>query len=242
MSDRSPPVPPPVRVVVAEQAPLLREGLARLLDAHPEVEVAGQAASRADALHLAAHLGPDVLLADVHLLHDGASPGPAPEAARVVALAEEHDAEGLRRAVLALLEAGVAGFVSKRDEVEALFEAVRVVADGGVWISPRVAARLLPGPPDAGEAAGLTPRHRALLRRVAVGEPNAAIAAATHLAPGTLRNHLSALYARIGVKTRAEAVAWAWRSGLMRGADGPDGTASEGERPAPDRDSRHGRS
>jgi DNA-binding NarL/FixJ family response regulator len=212
------PPPAPVRTVIAEPAPLLREGLARLLDGHPGVVVTGKAASHDEALRLAARLAPDVLLANVRLLQDGDAEG-----ARIVALTEEHDAEALRCRVLELLEAGVSGFVSTRDEVEALFEAVRVVASGEVWVSPRLASRLLPGRPDAAEAAGLTPRQRELLCRVGAGQSSARIAAEMHLARTTLRNHLSAVYARIGVRTRAEAVAWAWQAGLVqRGTGEPD--------------------
>ena len=118
----------------------------------------------------------------------------------------------------------MAGFVSTRDSAETVLEAVLVAARGGeVYLSPRVAARLAPPggrrrharTADGEARTALTPREREVLACAALGHPNARIAAELGLAPGTVRNHLSAVYAKLDVRTRGEAVVWAWRHGFV---------------------------
>ncbi|MEP0545454.1 MAG: response regulator transcription factor [Rhodothermales bacterium] len=231
--------PTPVRVVLAEPFPLLRDGLACLLEQHPAVVLVGEASEAGALRHLRERLAPDVILSHPHFLDkdergtqpDSSSEGATGEAfdelaVRVVALVDE--AEPVRRRVLALLDDGVAGFVSTRDDAETVLEAVCVVAQGGeVYLSPRVAARLAPPGRrrsediDEGEDP-LTPREREVLACAALGYPNARIADELGLAPGTVRNHLSAAYAKLGARTRGEAVVWAWRYGLIDLPPAPD--------------------
>lgn len=169
-------------------------------------------------MRLATRFAPDVLIGDALLIGSAE----AVTLARVVVLTEEGEVEALRRHVRDLLAAGVSGVVSRRDEVNALFEAVQTVAGGEVWVSPRIAARLLPAAADAAADAGLTPRQQEILRRVARGESSEKIGEELGVAPGTLRNQLSAIYARIQVHTRAEAVAWGWQHGFVPPGAAPD--------------------
>lgn len=165
-------------------------------------------------LRLAASCQPDVVLLDLALPDQpGAAVArqlqtfdPAPQC--LVYSAYDDPAH-----VHAALAAGVAGYVLKTDSLFAVVEAIRAVVQGQPWYSPRVQGEVqawLQGP-----VAALTAREREVLRHVARGWDNRRIAGELFIGEQTVKNHVSHSYAKLGVHSRAEAVAWAWEHGLL---------------------------
>ena len=199
----------PIRVVLADDHPLVRAGLRATLAAAPDLELVAEAATADEVQHLCRQHQPDVVLLDL------AMPGPPPAvtvarrreespALRVIILTA-HDEEAYVRALIAL---GVAGYVLKDEAPEALVQAIHSVAQGGSWFSSTV-IRTLAEPERPSPAAGaLTARERQLLGLLAQGWHNARIADELHLSEQTVRNYLSRLYAKLGVRSRAEVIAW----------------------------------
>ncbi|MFF2629693.1 response regulator [Kitasatospora griseola] len=221
--------PRPVRVLIADDDPLLRAGLAVVLETADGIEVAGQAEDGLRTVELARVLRPDVVLMDVRMPGcDGveatrrlAGVGP-----RVLVLTTfHHDAY-----VWGALRAGAAGFLLKRASPERLIDAVHAVAAGEAVLDPAVTRDLLghllavPTPAPApepvgadgsGQLAALTAREREVLRLAADGRPNDEIAALLHLAESTVKTHVKRILAKLGVHDRSQAVAAAYRHGLM---------------------------
>ena len=213
-------MPEPIRVVLADDHRVVREGIRDRLEAEPGIEVVGEAADGRQALALVRRLAPDVVVLDVEMpemtgvevaraIRDGGL------AARVLVLSGYDDAEY----VSALLDAGAAGYLTKDESLRSIIEAVRGVAAGeDGWLSRRITARVLDlrRQPEAEEASGgLTPREKEVLALVARGRTNAEAARDLHVSEHTVRNHLANVYAKLDVGNRAEATAWAWRTGLV---------------------------
>ncbi|HWN26307.1 MAG TPA: response regulator transcription factor [Actinomycetospora sp.] len=209
----------PIRVVIADDHPVVRRGLAALLESVEGVEVVGQAATGREAVREAQLLAPDVVLMDVQMPDlDGveasrriatSSPGVA-----VLVLTMHDDDE----TVLAALRAGARGYLLKGADQEEIRRAVHAVVAGEMIVAPaaaaHVVARLAAPPAAAAPFPELTPREREVLDAVARGRPNGAIAAELGLAPKTVGNHVSTIFTKLGVATRAEAVVAARRAGL----------------------------
>lgn len=204
-----------IRIVVADDHPVVREGLAAILGTQPDLEVVGEAGDGDALLALAAALRPDVALVDLEMPGlDGAGairrlPEVSPATRALVLTAFDSDER-----IIGALAAGARGYLLKGAPRATIFEAVRAVAAGGSLLQPPVAARLAarvarPEPP------ALTPREREVLRLVAQGRSNRAIAAALGLAERTVKFHLSAAMTRLGAANRAEAVALAAQHGLI---------------------------
>ena len=203
--------PAPIRVMLADDHPLIRSGLRARLDAEPDLVVVGEAADGEETQARCLDLRPDVLVLDLNM------PGPPPTA--TVAFVHEH-CPAVRVLVLTaydddayvrgLLAAGVAGYVLKDEAPDALVHAVRGVAQGGPWFS-RAVAVVLAQPPRPPEPAGLalSKRERELLDLLTRGWDNARIARELQLGEQTVRNYLSRLYGKLGVQTRSEAIVWA---------------------------------
>ena len=206
----------PVRVLLADDQALFREALATLLRARPEVEVAGQAADGAQVLEQAAVLRPDVVLMDLHMpVLDGIGatrrlsveqPG-----VRVLALTTFDDDED----VFAALRAGALGYLLKDVSGDRLVEAVLAAARGESVLQPSVAAKVVarvarmtedvPRPRPQPLVEPLTERELAVLRLLAEGGSNREIAAALFLAEGTVKNHVTNVLAKLGVRDRTQA-------------------------------------
>lgn len=218
----------PLRVLLVDDQQLLRRGLAMLLSTADGIEVVGQAASGDEALAVLARGLPDVLLADIRM--------PGMDGIELAAACRERwpdlpvlmlttfDDEGVVRGALA---AGAAGFLLKDTSTDALADAIRAVAAGGMVIDPRV-ARIAMSRERNGDAAAredplavLTRTERLVARHVARGATNAEIADALVLAEGTVKNHVSALLRKLGQRDRT-GLALALHRALGEDATGPD--------------------
>jgi DNA-binding NarL/FixJ family response regulator len=203
-----------IRIVIACDIRLYREGLSLHLARQDQLDVVGTAATRDETHRLARELRPDVLLLDmampgslelVHEVHDI-----APET-RVLALTIP-EADG---AVIACAEAGVAGFVTREATIADLLEAIRSAARGEATMSPRAAAALLrrvgalaaDRPASAPPRGELTAREREIVELVALGLSNKAIAARLHVEVATVKNHVHNILDKLQVRRRGEIAA-----------------------------------
>lgn len=201
------------RVLVADDHPVWRRGVRDLLSAEPDLDVVRDVADGASALAVLRAGGVDVAVLDMEM------PGMTG-----VEVAQAVRAEGLAVRVLALssyddaayvsglLREGASGYLTKDQPPEMIVEAVRAVARGaGRWfVSPAAVAD---------PAAGLSEREREVLTLLAEGRSNAQIAGTLFISENTVRSHLTATYAKLGVASAREAVAWAWRTGYAPGSE-----------------------
>ncbi len=211
-----------VRLVVADDQEVVRAGFAALLDTQPDLTVVGTAADGAAAVSVCRREKPDVVLMDVRMpAMDGIEATRRITAAgnppRVLMLTtfdlDEH--------VYDALVAGASGFLLKDVTAERLFDAVRVVAAGEALLAPSVTrrligefARLRPRPREPVPAA-LTPRETEVLRLVAEGLSNTEIATRLVVAEETVKTHVSRVLRKLGLRDRAQAVVFAYESGLV---------------------------
>jgi DNA-binding NarL/FixJ family response regulator len=210
-----------IRVCVVDDQTLVRQGIRSLLDLAGDVEVTAEADDGAAALAVIEADPPDVVLLDLRMpRHDGIW---ALRALRergirvpVLVLTTFDDDELVLRAV----RAGAAGYLLKDVTLEQLLTAVRTLAAGGTLVQPAITERVLRAvrndvQPQAAAAPALTDRELAVLRLLAGGYANREIAAALFLAEGTVKNHVSNVLFKLGVKDRTSAVVHALRHGLL---------------------------
>jgi DNA-binding NarL/FixJ family response regulator len=215
----------PIRVLVVDDHFVVRKGVCALLADAAGVVVAGEAGDGWEAVEAAERLAPEVILMDLRLPGlDGVAAIQAILAARpqvgiVVLTGTEAEDE-----VLAALRAGALGYVAKTSPREDFLAAIRHVADGAVWLPPRLTARLLghylkPGAQAANPAAEdrevLTEREREIVGLLARGWTNRRIAQELHIAEITVRTHVSHILNKLGVRNRVEAALHAVRSGII---------------------------
>jgi len=223
---------PPLRVLVAEDQKVVRDGLVLLLGMLPGIEVVGAAVDGHDAVRQALDLEPDVVLMDLHMPRcDGveatrrlarAQPG-----IHIVVLTSYSDDES----VLAALRAGARGFLTKDVGATDILQAVSAVSEGKALLDPGIQRRLveaivsgeMPGQQDAGAprdgagaAGGLTRREAEVLAEVAAGLSNGEIAAKLFISDTTVKTHVNHLLVKTGMRDRAQLVAYAYRLGLAR--------------------------
>ncbi|MEV4292772.1 response regulator transcription factor [Nonomuraea bangladeshensis] len=209
-----------VRVLVADDQTVVREGLVLLLGLLPGVEVAGTAADGEQAVRLAAAELPDVVLMDLRMPRmDGVEATRRIRAAhpgvQVVVLTTYSDDES----VFAALRAGARGYLTKDTDPETLARAIATVSGGQAHFDPEVQRRLAEEvarrphrPSDLPD--GLTAREGEVLRLIAAGRSNAEIAAELVISAGTVKTHINNLFTKAGLRDRAQAVTYAYRHGL----------------------------
>lgn len=213
--------PAPIGVLVADDHEAFRAGLLGLLATAPDVAVVGQAASGDAAVSACARLAPDVVLMDLEMPGGGGI-----EATRAIRAAAPHVAVLVltmsddEASVFEAVQAGARGFVLKGAGRTELLRAIRAVAAGEAIFGPGVARRLMayfarPAPSRAVEAfPELTVREREILELIAQGRSNAEITAHLVVAPKTVRNHVSNIFAKLAVRDRSEAIVRAREAGL----------------------------
>lgn len=223
-----------LRVVLVDDEALIRAGLALLLESESDIVVVGEADDGRAGVEMLAGLRPDVVVMDVRMpVMDGVT------ATRIIT-SEEFNAGGRDaipvlilstfnedEAVHAALRAGASGFILKNSAPRILASAIRALARGAGWLDPNVTHKLLeefsnrPEPliPTPAELEVLTPREREVLAAIARGMNNAEVARRLFLSEATVKTHVHRILMKLGVADRAQAVAAAYRSGLVR----PDG-------------------
>jgi DNA-binding NarL/FixJ family response regulator len=217
-----------IRVLLADDQPLVRTGFRMILDAEPDIEIAGEAGDGADAVRQCRALRPDVVVMDIRMpVQDGVAATTqiaADGQARVLVLTTFH----LDEYVIAALRAGASGFLLKDVEAAKLTEAIRVIASGKAIVDPAVTRRLLDQftrqPPARKEPSGagrdrlreLTGRELDVLALVARGLSNAEIAAELVITETTVKTHVHHLLTKLGARDRVQLVIFAYDAGLAR--------------------------
>jgi DNA-binding NarL/FixJ family response regulator len=210
-----------LRVLVADDHPLFRHGLATLLQAEPDLEVIGEAMSGEEVITLAATLQPDVILMDIHMPTVNGIEATrrilqyTPQIRILVVTMFEDDAS-----VFMAMRAGARGYLLKDAQKADLLRAIRAVGSGEAIFSPAIATRLMDffsAPRPAAPTVAfpeLTEREREILELIARGQSNTEIATRLVLSPNTVRNYVSTIFSKLQVADRAQAIVRAREAGL----------------------------
>jgi len=229
------PGPAPIRVLIADDQRVVREGLSMLVGLLDDVEVVGAACDGAEAVRLAETYRPDVVLMDLRMpdLDGIAATAQLRErlpTARVLVLTTYADED----AIVPALRAGARGYLTKDASAEQIETAIRAVHAGQTHLDPAVQERLVaavvsrppapvdlgsPGPGDRKPPDGLTIREAEVLSLLASGLSNAEIAQRLYLSHATVKTHINRIFAKTGARDRAQAVRYAYQHGLAIRAD-----------------------
>jgi DNA-binding NarL/FixJ family response regulator len=199
-----------IRILIADDHSIVRTGLTVLLSAEDDFEVIGSASNGAEVVAMAKADPPDIVLVDLAMpTMDGVT---ATELLKqlfpqlpVIVLTTFHDPATVKRA----LASGANGYVLKDIEPEALAWFIRSAIEGGVPLSPRVAAQLLRAGPADDANGTLTPRELQILHHIAAGHSNKQIARLLGISELTVKSHCGRLFQRLGVTDRTQAAVWA---------------------------------
>ncbi|MFO0739580.1 MAG: response regulator transcription factor [Labilithrix sp.] len=212
-----------IRVCIVDDQTLVRQGIRSLLGLVPELEIVGEAGDGEEALRVIAEVRPDVVLLDIRMpkldgigVLDGLTKQPDPPACLILTTFDDDEL------VLRGIARGARGYLLKDVSLEQLTAAIRTVADGGSVIAPAVTDRVVRGIERFGagfeslsEPEALTKREVEILRTMASGFSNREIAKACFVAEGTVKNHISNILMKLGVRDRTRAVLRALHLGLI---------------------------
>jgi DNA-binding NarL/FixJ family response regulator len=213
-----------IRVLLVDDQPLARAGMKLILSPADGFVIAGECSDGAEAITVAASLRPDVIVMDVRMKGmDGVEATrrlrALPDAPAVLILTTYDDDEVLSAA----LRAGVAGFLLKDAPAEDLIRAVRTVAEGGAWLDPAVASRVLTAYragvlPAASRLTTLTAREIEVLRLIGRGATNQEIADTLVISEATVKSHIGHILDKLNLRDRAAAIVFAFDQGLVQPA------------------------
>ena len=212
----------PIRILVADDHQVVREGTRRMLDREPDLDVVGEAADGTEAVALVGTLRPDIVVMDVRMpglngIEATKQIKTAYPKVRVLVFTAHND----DRYVFPLLDAGANGYVLKTTGQRDLVKAIRDVYEGQTALHPEVARRVVQrlthrdGFKGEGMVESLTEREMEVLAAVAKGWSNKEVSAALNISPHTVQVHLSNVFGKLDVKTRTEAVLYAIRQGWV---------------------------
>ncbi|MCI4067008.1 response regulator transcription factor [Micromonospora sp. R77] len=216
----------PVRILLADDQPLLRTGFRMVLGIEDDLDIVAEAGDGAEAVELSRRLLPDVVLMDIRMPRmDGVAATQAIVDARLPVRVLILTTFDLDEYVVGALRAGASGFLAKDVPAEDLVTAIRTVAAGEAVVAPRILKRLLDrfadvlpdpsaGPPKA--LGTLTEREREVLVQVARGLSNAEIARALSVSETTIKTHVGHVLTKLGLRDRVQAVVLAYETGLVR--------------------------
>ncbi|WP_017536983.1 response regulator [Nocardiopsis halophila] len=223
-----------IRVLLVDDEAMIRAGVRSILDADADVEVVAEAADGREGVDLTLSHRPDVVLLDIRMpgmngLDAAAEIKRAAPAVGVVVLTTFGEEEYVARA----LSEGADGFLLKTGDPRELLLGVRAVAEGGAFLSPKVARRVLQRLDHdrsvdrlkaRGKLSQLTGREREVLALLAAGMSNGEIARRLFLVEGTVKGHVSTILTRVGARNRVEAAVMAHEAGLVQGTEGREGS------------------
>lgn len=203
------------RILVVDDHPIVRQGLATVLDDEPDFEVVSSAGSADDAIAEIPRIRPDVVLLDLEMPGtDGVDAIPQILAARPGVRILVFTAYATDERVFGAIRAGAAGYMLKGAATAEIAQAIRIVHGGDSYVEPRIAARLL-AEAHAPQRFTLTERERAVLRLVAAGLPNKQIARQLGISERTVKFHMTSTLRKLGADNRAQAVALAVERGML---------------------------
>ena len=221
-----------IRVVIVDDQPVIRAGVMRILGPEDGFEVVDECDDGDEVAESVAAHRPDLVLMDVRMRRmDGVTATrllrEADEGPPVLILTTFHDDDALWGA----LDAGAAGFVLKDASAEDLIAAARAVANGAAWLDPKVAPRVLgqlrstvlPRLAAGARSSGLTDREHDVLRHMAGGATNSEIAGELIVSEATVKSHVGAIFAKLGVRDRAAAIIFAYDHGIVGTRPGTEG-------------------
>ena len=218
-----------IGVLLADDQALVRDGFRAIIDREPDLEVLAEAANGIEACELTARLRPDVVLMDIRMPQlDGLEATrqvlglPTPPRVLVLTTFDRNDW------VYEALRAGASGFLLKDVRASQLTDAIRTVSAGQALLAPAITGRLIedylarhgsPAPDPRSER--LSPRELEVLRRIALGESNAEIAAAMFLGVSTVKTYVNRLLTKLDLRDRTQAAVYAYENGVVRPGDSP---------------------
>ncbi len=203
-------------ILIADDHPVVRDGLRGMLESQADFEVVGEAEDGAQAIQLVAELKPEIVLMDLRMpVVDGVTAireikGSQAESQILVLTTYDSDAD-----ILPAIEAGATGYLLKDSSREELYGAIRATARGETVLAPTVAARLV-GRMRAPAEEKLSSRELEVLQLVAEGASNKEIASSLHISQATVKSHLIHIFGKLGVSDRTAAVTVALQRGIMR--------------------------
>jgi DNA-binding NarL/FixJ family response regulator len=214
----------PIRLIIADDHPLVREGLRAVLDTQPDAEVVGEASNGTEALSLVGSLHPDLVLMDLQMPEmDGVAAirriRQRHDDVNVLVLTTYDTDSDIARAV----EAGATGYLLKDASRDELMKAIHLAAGGETVLSPQVAARVL-GKMRAPAEEALSTREVEVLLEVADGSSNKEVGRSLHISEATVKTHLLHIFTKLGVEDRTAAVTVALERGIIR-LDSPRGSS-----------------